>query len=42
MKKIAVFFLKCLIMLVLVLLFCFRFVMPQYLNNYQAALRYKN
>ena len=29
-------------MLGLVLLFCFRFVMPQYLNNYQAALIDKN
>lgn len=42
MKKTAVFFLKCLIMLGLVATFCFRLVMPQYLNNYQAALIDKN
>lgn len=42
MKKTAVFFLKCLIMLGLVATFCFGLVMPQYLNNYQAALIDKN
>lgn len=42
MKKVFVFFGKCLIMLLLVILFCFKIVMPQYLNNYQASLIDKN
>lgn len=42
MKKKLLFFAKCLIMLGLIILFCFRIVMPQYLNNYQAALIDKN
>lgn len=42
MKKKLVFFAKCLIMLALVMIFCFKIVMPQYLLNYQAALIDKN
>ena len=42
MKKKLVFFAKCLIMLALVVIFCFKIVMPQYLLNYQAALIDKN
>lgn len=42
MKKKIIFFVKCLVMLVLVIIFCFQMVMPQYLNNYQAALIDKN
>jgi hypothetical protein len=42
MKKKLVFGAKCMVMLVLVFLFCFQIVMPQYLNNYQAALIDKN
>ena len=42
MKKKLVFFVKCLIMLALILIFCFKIVMPQYLLNYQAALIDKN
>lgn len=42
MKKKLVFFVKCLIMLLIVMIFCFKIVMPQYLLNYQAALIDKN
>lgn len=42
MKEKLIFFAKCLVMLGLVLLFCFKLVMPQYLNNYQASLIDKN
>lgn len=42
MKKKWIFFAKCLLMFGLVILFCFGIVMPQYLNNYQAALIDKN
>lgn len=42
MKKKVVFFTKCLIMLVLIAVFCFVIVMPQYLLNYQASLIDKN
>jgi hypothetical protein len=42
MKKKLVFWIKCIVMLGLVFLFCFKIVMPQYLNNYQAALIDKN
>lgn len=42
MKKKVVFFAKCLVMAGLTALFCFWIVMPQYLNNYQAALIDKN
>lgn len=42
MKKKLLFLLKCLVMLGIVTLFCFKIVMPQYLNNYQAALIDKN
>lgn len=42
MKKKLIFFAKCLLMLCLVVLFCFGIVMPQYLNNYQASLIDKN
>ncbi|MCI5959262.1 MAG: hypothetical protein PUD03_02900 [Lachnospiraceae bacterium] len=42
MKKKAVFLIKCLVMLALIVLFCFVIVMPQYLLNYQASLIDKN
>lgn len=42
MRKKLIFFAKCLVMLVLVVIFCFKIVMPQYLNNYQASLIDKN
>lgn len=42
MKKTIIFFCKCLVLFLIVVLFCFRIVMPQYLNNYQAALIDKN
>lgn len=42
MKKKAVFLIKCLVMLALIMLFCFVIVMPQYLLNYQASLIDKN
>lgn len=42
MKKLWIFFFKCLMMLLLVAVFCFRFVMPQYLNGFQASLIDKN
>lgn len=42
MKKKLIFGVKCIIMLGIVILFCFRIVMPQYLNNYQASLIDKN
>ena len=42
MKKKIIFFAKCLVMLLLVVLFCFEIVMPQYSLNYQAVLIDKN
>ena len=42
MRKKIIFFTKCLVMLLLVVLFCFEIVMPQYLLNYQAVLVDKN
>lgn len=42
MKRKLVFFAKCLVMLGLIVVFCFRIVMPQYLYNYQASLIDKN
>lgn len=42
MKKKAVFLIKCLVILALIVLFCFVIVMPQYLLNYQASLIDKN
>lgn len=42
MKKKAVFLIKCLVMLALIVFFCFVIVMPQYLLNYQASLIDKN
>lgn len=42
MKKKLFFFLKCLVVVLLVFVFCFCIVMPQYTLNYQAALLDKN